>query len=59
MVDALTKGLPGVPAPESIDPALRAILPHDAIYPPDEELAFAVPRHSSTSSSMSPTFGAT
>lgn len=37
MVDALTKGLPGVAGPESLDPALRAILPRDAIDPPDEE----------------------
>jgi sugar phosphate isomerase/epimerase len=37
MVDALTTGLPGVPAPGILDPALRAVLPFDAIDPPDEE----------------------
>ncbi len=37
MVDALTKGLPGVPPRETLDPELRAILPFDAIDPPDEE----------------------
>jgi sugar phosphate isomerase/epimerase len=37
MIDGLTKGLPGVPAPETFDPALRARLPFDALDPPDEE----------------------
>jgi sugar phosphate isomerase/epimerase len=37
MVDALSKGLPGVASPEVLDPALRAVLPFDAIEPPDEE----------------------
>ena len=37
MVDALTKGLPGIPGPETLSPQLRAVLPFDAIDPPDEE----------------------
>jgi sugar phosphate isomerase/epimerase len=37
MIDGLTRGLPGVPAPETFDPALRARLPFDALDPPDEE----------------------
>jgi sugar phosphate isomerase/epimerase len=37
MVDALTQGLPGVPPPQSLDPALRSILPPDTLDPPDEE----------------------
>jgi sugar phosphate isomerase/epimerase len=37
MMDCLTKGLPGVPPPETLDPALRALLPFDAIDLPDEE----------------------
>jgi sugar phosphate isomerase/epimerase len=36
MVDALTKGLPGLPGPETLDAAWRALLPPDAIDPPDE-----------------------
>jgi len=37
MMDCLTKGLPGVTSPETFDPALRAMLPFDALDPPDEE----------------------
>lgn len=36
MVDALTKGLPGLPGPDDLDPAWRALLPPDAIDPPEE-----------------------
>jgi sugar phosphate isomerase/epimerase len=41
MIDALTKGLPGLPGPETLDPGLRAILPPDAIDPPEESVVFA------------------
>jgi sugar phosphate isomerase/epimerase len=37
MIDALTNVLPGVPSPESLDPATRAVMPPDVLYPVDEE----------------------
>jgi sugar phosphate isomerase/epimerase len=37
LLDGLASALPGVPPPESMDPAMRALLPIDALYPPDEE----------------------
>lgn len=40
MIDALTHALPGVPPPESLDPATRAAMPPDVLYPPDEETVF-------------------
>ena len=38
MIDALTHALPGVPAPESLDPAMRAVMPPDVLDPPQEEV---------------------
>ncbi|TAK99840.1 MAG: sugar phosphate isomerase/epimerase [Rhodospirillaceae bacterium] len=40
MIDGLTRGLPGVPPVETIDPATRAALPADALNPADEETCF-------------------
>ncbi len=40
LLDGLASALPGVPPPESMDPALRALLPVDALYPPDEDACF-------------------
>jgi sugar phosphate isomerase/epimerase len=40
MVDALSKGLPGVKSALLLDPALRAILPFDTLDPPDEATCF-------------------
>jgi len=40
LLDGLASALPGVPPPESMDPAMRALLPTDALYPPDEEDCF-------------------
>lgn len=40
LLDGLSSALPGVPPPESMDPAIRALLPIDALYPPDEESCF-------------------
>jgi sugar phosphate isomerase/epimerase len=40
LLDGLSSALPGVPPPESMDPAMRALLPMDALYPPDEETCF-------------------
>src|SRR5580704_14152685 len=40
MIDALTHALPGVPPPESVDPAIRTALPPDVLHPPDEETVF-------------------
>jgi len=34
MIDGLTKGLLGIPPPETIDPVLRAQLPLNALEPP-------------------------
>jgi sugar phosphate isomerase/epimerase len=39
-IDALQKGLPGAPSAESFEPALRALLPSDAIDPPEEAAVF-------------------
>jgi sugar phosphate isomerase/epimerase/ketosteroid isomerase-like protein len=39
-VDALTSALPGIPPVETLDPAVRAILPPDALNPPNEETCF-------------------
>jgi sugar phosphate isomerase/epimerase len=36
MVDALNHGLPGVPAPDALDPSTRARMPPDVLHPPDE-----------------------
>jgi sugar phosphate isomerase/epimerase len=40
MIDALTHVLPGVPPPESLDPATRAVMPPDVLHPPTEEVVF-------------------
>lgn len=40
LLDGLSGALPGVPPPETMDPALRAMLPVDALNPPDEEACF-------------------
>jgi sugar phosphate isomerase/epimerase len=40
MIDALTHVLPGVPPPESLDDATRAVMPPDVLHPPDEETVF-------------------
>jgi sugar phosphate isomerase/epimerase len=37
-IDCLKSGLPGMPDPATIDPAMRAILPPDAIDPPGEDV---------------------
>ncbi len=37
MIDALTHALPGIPPPESLDPATRAVMPPEVLDPPDEE----------------------
>jgi sugar phosphate isomerase/epimerase len=37
MMDALTKGMPGVHSPPIFDEAIRATLPPDALAPPDQE----------------------
>jgi sugar phosphate isomerase/epimerase len=37
MIDALTQGLPGVTAPETWDAATRAMMPADALNPPNLE----------------------
>jgi len=37
MIDALTNVLPGVPSPESLDPATRAVMPPDVLHPVDED----------------------
>ena len=37
MIDALTHALPGIPPPESLDPATRAAMPPEVLDPPDEE----------------------
>jgi sugar phosphate isomerase/epimerase len=39
-LDCLSKGLPGAPLPDSLDPAMRAIYPPDAIDPVEEETVF-------------------
>jgi sugar phosphate isomerase/epimerase len=40
MIDALTHALPGIPPPESLDPAVRAVMPPDVLHPPDEQTVF-------------------
>jgi sugar phosphate isomerase/epimerase len=40
LLDGLSGALPDVPPPESMDPAVRALLPIDALHPPDEEACF-------------------
>jgi sugar phosphate isomerase/epimerase len=40
MIDALTHVLPGVPPPEALDPATRAVMPPDVLHPPTEEMVF-------------------
>ncbi len=40
MIDGLSSALPGIPPPESLDPATRAAMPPDVLHPPDEETAF-------------------
>jgi len=37
MLDALTSALPGVAIPDISDPKLRALLPDDVFFPPDQE----------------------
>jgi sugar phosphate isomerase/epimerase len=40
IIDCLHRGLPGVPPPDTIEPALRALFPPDLFDPPDEETVF-------------------
>ncbi len=40
MVDALTTALPEVPTPAELDPEVRARVPSDVLYPPDEAMCF-------------------
>jgi sugar phosphate isomerase/epimerase len=40
IIDGLTSALPGVPSVETLDPAIRAQMPHDALYPPKEDVVF-------------------
>lgn len=40
LIDGLNRGLPGVPSPDTIDPALRAVYPPDVFNPPSEDICF-------------------
>jgi sugar phosphate isomerase/epimerase len=40
LIDGLNHGLPGVPSPDTIDPALRAVYPPDVFAPSSEDVCF-------------------